>query len=299
MTVATAKAAPPRKGSANKWLILLGAVPAVAVIGVFVGVPFVQTIQLAFSEWNGAGPVNFVGLENFIGLLASADFWQVMGRTAAFSLGATAGILVIGTLLSAAIASGVPGARFFRSLWFLPVVVPVSAAGVYWGAALQPRGGVVNAALTIFGGEPVAFLSDPALALPTITLVWIWIHTGFAMLLILGAMNLVPVEVYEAARVDGAGPVHQFFAITLPIIRPTLVTVAMLELIITFNGFAIVWAMTRGGPGSATEILAVDVYRTAFEQGGYGAASAAALLGTIGLLVVGLIGLRGMRSSSE
>lgn len=299
MTAARVKATPRRGRPANKWVILLGAVPAVAVIGIFLGLPFVQTVQLAFSEWNGGGPVTFVGLDNFTGLLTSADFWQTMGRTAAFSLGATAGILVIGTLLSAAIAAGVPGARFFRSLWFLPVVVPVSAAGVYWGAALQPQGGVVNAALTIFGGEPVAFLSDPSLALPTITLVWIWIHTGFAMLLILGAMNLVPVEVYEASHVDGAGTLRQFFAITLPIIRPTLVTVAMLELIITFNGFAVVWAMTRGGPGSATEILAVDVYRTAFEQGGYGAASAAALLGTIGLLVVGLIGLRGMRSSSE
>jgi len=278
---------------------VLAVIPAVAIVLLVIGLPFIQTLQLTLSEWSGTGPVTPVGLDNFRQALNSPEFFATLGRTAVFSLTSTAGIVVIGTLLATAIHAEIPGWEYFRILWFLPVVVPVSAAGVYWGAALQPSTGVANRFIEMITGNQIPFLSDPQLVVITLAAVWIWIHTGFAMLIILGAMNSVPVEVYEAARVDGATAVRRFFSMTLPIIRPSIVTVILLELVITFNGFAIVWSMTRGGPGNASQIVAVDVYRTAFEQGQYGLASTIAVLGGIALAVVAILSLRGMRSSSE
>src|SRR5699024_11372902 len=120
-----------------------------------------------------------------------------------------------------------------RSLCFVPGVVAVSAAGVYWGAALQPSPGVATRFIEMITGNQIPFLSDPQLVVITLAAVWIWIHTGFAMLIILGAMNSVPVEVYEAARVDGATAVRRLFSMTLPIIRTSMVTLFLLAL--SFN----------------------------------------------------------------
>jgi ABC-type sugar transport system permease subunit len=115
---------------------------------------------------------------------------------------------------------------------------------------------------------------------------------GFAFLLLLGAMEQIPVSVYEAARIDGASPVRALFSITLPLVRPVLAVTAMLELIWSFNGFTTLWAMTQGGPGFATSILPVQVYKEAFQQTEFGPASAMAVMGGLILIVVGAIGLR-------
>lgn len=273
--------------------------PALILIALVIGLPLVYTIQLSFSQWSGVGTPNFIGLDNIQDALGSSSFWRSLGHTAQFSLVATLGIILLGTLLAAAIAAEIPGWRLFRLVWFLPVVVPVSAAGVYWSAALEPGSGVVNAVLSALGSNQVAFLSSPDMVIPTLALVWVWIHSGFAMLIIAGAMNNVPTEVYEAAQVDGATSLRRFFGITLPIVRPTLVTVFLLELVFTFNGFAIVWAMTQGGPGNSSEIVAVSVYQTAFVHGDLGMASATALLGSAALAAVALLLLPLLRSRSE
>ena len=129
--------------------------------------------------------------------------------------------------------------------------------------------------------------------------VTVWANTGFAFLLILGAVEQIPVSTYEAARIDGASSVRAFFSITLPLIRPVLATTAVLELIFQFNGFTVIYAMTQGGPGYATSILPVLVYRQAFQQLDYGLASAMAVMGGVLLIVVALIGLRFTRSQQQ
>ena len=118
----------------------------------------------------------------------------------------------------------------------------------------------------------------------------IWQGAGFAFLVILGAMEEIPVSVYEAAALDGTGPVRQFFRITLPLTRPVLSMILLLEAIWAFNGFTLVWGMTQGGPGDATAILPVQVYKEAFQFGNFGAAAAISVVGGLVLLVVGFVG---------
>jgi ABC-type sugar transport system permease subunit len=127
-------------------------------------------------------------------------------------------------------------------------------------------------------------------ALWVIIAVAIWQGAGFAFLVILGAMEEVPVSTYEAAAIDGAGPIRQFFSITLPLVRPVLSMVLLLESIWAFNGFTLVWGMTQGGPGDATTILPVQVYKAAFQYGNFGTAAATSVVGGIILLVVGFVG---------
>jgi ABC-type sugar transport system permease subunit len=281
-------------------LLVIGALPAVAGIVLLVAYPVVRTVYLSLTSWDGASAPKFIGTTNFRDITGQGgDLWATVLRTIRFSLVATIGVMVIGTLLAAALSAGIPGARFFRVVWFLPMVVPVSVSGVYWVNAFQPTTGLSNYLLGKVGlGTTHAWLADPHAALYVTSFVWVWISTGFAMIIMLGAMNGVPVEIYEAAEMDGCSVLRRFFSITLPLVRPTLATVALLEIIFTFNGFTLIWAMTQGGPGTSTQILPVEVYRQAFINGNYGAASAQAVVGGVLLLLVSVVMTRFIRSSS-
>ena len=186
---------------------------------------------------------------------------------------------------------GLAGSRIYRVLWFLPAVAPPSAVAVFWALAVQPFAGVVNVGLGALGlGDEHAWLADPSTVMAVIIAVAVWQGVGFAFLVILGAMEEVPVSVYEAAMIDGAGPKRAFFSITLPLVRPVLSTVVLLEVIWAFNGFTLVWGMTRGGPGDATTILPVQVYKDAFLFSNFGVAAAMSVVGGTFLLVLGFAG---------
>lgn len=274
--------------------------PAVALLVIFLFVPALQGIRTSLSSWNGFGPLNFVGFSNYTDALGSSLFWTSMFRSLVFTVLSTVGVVVLALLLAAAVSGGTPGFRFYRVVWFIPGVAPIAAGAVFWSSAFQPGQGVVNVLLGSIGlGSNHSWLASPTLALFPTIFVTIWTSVGFAFLLLLGAMEQIPVSVYEAARIDGAGKIRTFFAMTLPLIRPVLVIVTLLQVIWHFNGFTVLFAMTKGGPGYATTTLPVLVYREAFEQLNYGPASAMAILGGIVLLGVGIASVRLNRSRQE
>lgn len=274
--------------------------PAVVVLLAFFGYPIIQAVRISLSDWGGIGPIDFVGPEQYAEVLGGEAFYRSLALTFVYSIVSALGIVGVAALLATAVSHSVWGSRAYRVIWFIPAVVPGAAAAVFWATAFQPHIGTMNAVAKLVGlpGDS-ALLASPATAIYPLIFVTIWSGVGFAFLLLLGAMEQVPTSVYEAARIDGAGAARQFFSITLPLIRPVLTIVLILNVIGTFNNFAIVWGLTRGGPGDATTTLPVMVYKEAFLTGNYSTATAIAVISAIILLLLGLVMLKFSQSRQE
>jgi ABC-type sugar transport system permease subunit len=281
-------------------LVFAFTAPAVLLALLLFGGATVQAIAISLSDWAGAGPIEITGFGQYVEQLQSPEFYSSLGLTIGFSIACAALIISIATLLAAAVSRNVRGSRFYRVVWFIPGVAPAAAVGVFWATAFQPGFGTVNAVLGAFGqNDNTAFLADPKTAIYPVIAATVWASVGFAFILILGAMEQVPVEVYEAAKIDGASSVRQFFSITLPLARPVIAIVATLNLIGAFNNFAIIWGMTQGGPGSATTTLPILVYKAAFQFGEFGAATAIAVIAGVVLIAMGLVAQRFWGSKQE
>lgn len=284
--------APPRqRGPRTPRGVLLMLLPGIVILVVFFGIPIVDLIRTSLSDWSGIGDATFIGFDNYTKVVTDPEVVAALLRSVALGVGASVGICAIATVLAALISGNLRGGSVYRVLWFLPAIAPPTAVAVFWALAVQPRSGAVNAFLGAIGlGDTHAWLADPNTALFVIIGVAIWQGVGFAFLVLLGAMEDVPVAVYEAASIDGASRIRAFFSITLPMIRPVLSMVILLEVIWAFNGFTLVWGMTQGGPGNSTTILPVQVYKDAFLFGDFGTAAAVSVVGGILLLVVGIVG---------
>ncbi|MCP1428168.1 ABC-type sugar transport system permease subunit [Microbacterium foliorum] len=265
-------------------------VPALVILAIFFGLPIIDLIRTSFTRWPGIGEPTYIGADNYVTAFTNPDVRDALLRSVALGVGAALILSTIATVLAALISGGIRGKSIYRVIWFLPAIAPPSAVAVFWALSVQPRSGAVNAFLGALGlGDTHAWLADPKTALYVIIAVAVWAGVGFAFLVILGAMEEVPVSVYEAASIDGASRVRQFFSITLPLVRPVLSMIVLLEVIWAFNGFTLVWGMTQGGPGNATSILPVQVYKDAFLFSNFGLAAAVSVVGGVLLLIVGLV----------
>ena len=278
----------------------LAVAPAALALLVVVGYVVADGVRLSFTDWGGVGAAHWVGADNYRTAADTPAVRSAILLTLGYATACALGMVVIASLLAAAVSARVRGSSLYRIVWFLPSVAPATAVAVFWSTALQPESGAVNSVLGTLGlGSDHAWLADPATAIYPVIAVSIWCGVGFAFLLLLGAIEQIPSTVFDAARVDGASQPQQFLLVTLPLIRPVLVVCALLELIWAANGFAIVWAMTQGGPGDATQTLPILIYKQAFSFGEYGLAGAMAVLSGVVLMVIGLIGLRLSRSAQE
>lgn len=272
---------------------LIALTPGLVLLVLFLGLPLADAIQLSVTSWAGVGDAPFVGLANYAEALGDPAFRHSVTVTVVYSLACAAGILLVAVVMAASVSASVPGSAFYRIVWFLPGIAPATAVAVFWGLSFAPQTGVVNVLLGAVGlGDMHAWLASPDTALYPVIGVTIWAGAGFAFLVILGAMEQVPVTLYEAATLDGAKALRRFTSVTVPLIRPVLVVVAMLELIWAANGFSFIYAMTAGGPGDATTTLPVLIYKQAFQFTRYGYASALGVLSAVVLIVIGVISLR-------
>ncbi|MDP9363378.1 MAG: sugar ABC transporter permease [Chloroflexota bacterium] len=257
--------------------------------------PALSAVYYAMTEWSGIGPAQWVGLENFREILGDGAFrhafrnnllWIAMFLTVpiAMALGAA-------TLL----APIRRGALFFRMAFFIPYVLPSVIAASLWRALLSPDRGL-GAQLADWGipGFDRAFLGDPDTALPAIGFIDNWHWWGFLMVLFLAAMQNIPSDLFEAARLDGAGRWDEFRDVVLPGIRPTLVFMLLMTTIWSFLTFDYIWILTQGGPAGASEVLAVLVYKEAFRNfnAGYAAALGLTMSFFVGIVISIFIVLR-------
>jgi multiple sugar transport system permease protein len=258
--------------------------PALLVIGVFFLLPVLAGLALSLTDFDiyalaDLRNLRFVGLDNYLQLLCAPLFWQALGNTLYFVvLGVP---LSIGLSLGAALLLHARVARFtpfFRTALFAPVVTTLVAVAVVWRYLFQTRYGMVNYALAHVGVDPVDWLGDPRLAMPTIILLAVWKNFGYNMVIFLANLQAVPEEVYEAARIDGASAFQQLVHITLPMLRPTLMLVGILTTAGYFQLFAEPYVMTQGGPLRSTVSVLYFMYEEGFKWWNFGTASTAAVL---------------------
>ena len=260
------------------------AAPALLVIGGFFLVPVLAALLLSFTDFDlyalaDLRNLRFVGLRNYFELLRTPLFWQALGNTLYFVV---VGVpLSIGVSLAAALLLASPLARapaFFRTALFAPVVTTLVAVAVVWRYLFHTRYGLVNAGLGAVGIDPVDWLGDPRWSMPTIILLAVWKNFGYNMVILLAALQAIPRELYEAARMDGAGTTQQFRHVTLPGLGPTLSMVSILTLAGYFQLFAEPYVMTEGGPLHATTSVLYLMYDHGFKWWNLGLASALAFL---------------------
>jgi len=255
------------------WLFIL---PIFLIHLIVVVGPSLAAFYYSLTDWSGIGAAEYIGLENFRTLLFEDDsyrgalgnnlIWLVFFNIVPFALAlVTAGLL----------APVRRGGMFFRTALFLPYILPSVITATIWRNLLSPRLGIV-AQLSNLGlpGLDVAFLGNSSTALVTIAFVDNWHFWGFLMVLFLAAMQNIPPDLYDAAKIDGASRWDEFRHVTIPGIRPTLVFMLMMVAIWSFLAFEYVWILTQGGPAGASEMLAVLVYKQAFNrfEAGYAAA---------------------------
>jgi multiple sugar transport system permease protein len=260
------------------------AAPALAVIGVFFALPVVLGLALSLTDFDlyalaDLSTLRFVGLDNYLRLLQTPLFWQALLNTLYFVV---VGVpLSIGLSLGTALLLNARVARwqaFFRTALFAPVVTTVVAVAVIWRYLLHTRYGLINQALAAIGIDPVNWLGDPHWSMPAIILFAAWKNFGYNMVILLAALQAVPRELYESARVDGAGALRQFTDLTLPMLTPTLVMVGILTLAGYFQLFAEPYVMTQGGPLRSTVSVLYFMYEEGFRWWNLGFASAVAFV---------------------
>jgi len=267
------------KGARDNLIWYLFLTPAVALIVGFMVVPILQSLSLALYRWNGVKPRQYVGLDNIADLFDDRFFVGALSHTFAFAIVTTAGTVGLGLLLAVAISRQVPGSSLYRVLFFLPVMVPITVVGALWVRLLEPNFGLLNTFLRNVGLDGVArsWLGDSSIALWVLIGVTIWQYSGFPMIVLLAAIEQIPDEVQEAATLDGASEAQRLRRITLPLIRPVLIGITVLQVIFSLKVFDLVWVMTRGGPGQSTDVLGTFLFNEAFFKRQYGYASAVAV----------------------
>ncbi len=235
-----------------------------------------QTINLGMPFLDG-----FAGLENYRHMLSDSEFGHSLKLTGIYTFSSVSLQLVIGLGLALLVMQIPTGQWVFRIVAILPIVLAPVVVGLFWRTLmLAPEFGIFNFVVRALGLEVVNWLGAPTPALVSVIIIHTWQWTPFAFLVLLASLAALPPDIYEAARIDRANAIQRFFYITLPLIRSAVVIVIILRSMIALSAFAAIFAATRGGPGTATEILNLYAYKTSFVElsFGYGSALAVALL---------------------
>lgn len=284
------------------WLFLT---PTVVLYGLYTVYPIVASYWYSFVEWNGFdADKTWVGLDNYRAVFADPLFWSSFRITVLFML-VTVPVKVVATLLIAIVLNSpkMPFSTLFRTALFLPVVTTTAIVGVVMQFVFDPASGPVNVLLMKLGlvEEGVNFLGDSSAALWTVVGVYVWKWFGITLIYWLAALQTIPDDVFEAARIDGAGAWRLLRHITLPLLRPFLIIITLLSLEAALKVFDLMLTMTNGGPFYATEVVEIYIYRWAFAATvpQLGFASAAAVIFGLFVCVVGLLQLLGVRAAQK
>ena len=273
--------------------------PFLLLFTVFVIVPAVYGIWISLHIWNPLLPnQRFVGPFNYLqlftpGSLTSGDFWQAMGNTAVFTALSVPFLVVIPLLLALLLNQKLKGVNFFRAVYFAPYVLGVAVIGVVWRYLLDPQNGVLNGLLGLVGlPDDIPWTVDVPAAWVTLVGVTVWWVAGFNIVIYLAGLKGINQELYEAAAIDGAGPMRQFWSVTMPGLRPVLAFVTTTTILSSANVFGQPYLITGGGPGQATRSAIQYIANQGLEQNQMGAAAAMSYVLFLFLAVISIINFR-------
>jgi multiple sugar transport system permease protein len=265
-----------RSASPSQWSGILFVAPYLATFVAMLVVPLLLGMRLSLTRGDLFGIKEFIGFGNFSRLFGDPVFLQAVWNTFYFVLLTVPVLTVVGLSLALVLNQPRRWAAILRAIFFASTVLSVTVVTLIWRLVLIPEGGLAAVVTRVLGQEPIAFLSEPALAMPAVAVTTIWWGIGLPMVLFLAALQQIPRELYEAAALDGASKVRTLFAITLPSIRRTVALVICVEIILQFQLFGQPHLMTGGGPNNSTRPIVLFIYETGWKQWQLGYATAAA-----------------------
>jgi multiple sugar transport system permease protein/sn-glycerol 3-phosphate transport system permease protein len=262
--------------------------PSFAGVVVFLLIPVVIVLLLSFARWNFLTPVSWAGTGNFGRITHDYHVFRALRISAYYVLWNIPLQTVFALGLALLLNRRLPGMGLFRALYVLPYMSMPVAMAVIWGWMFNARNGAVNHVLSLVGIHGPDWLGNIHTALPVVAMVSTWQYAGYNMLFFLAGLQAIPPHLYEAASIDGAGSVQRFFRITLPLLNPTMLFVLVTDVIGSFQVFDVVYVLTQGGPGTATDVINYQIYSTAFRNFDVGSASAMSLL-LFGVILVATV----------
>ena len=271
-----------RRGALLRWILLA---PTMLGVGLFVLVPILGSLVLAFFRWDIITAPQFVGLDNFTALATDRTVGISFLNTAVFVVVAVAAQLAIAMLLAVLVQTRMPAwlRVFFRSTFFSPLVLSAASVSILMKYLFNESYGVINWALSLVGIPAVPWLTSPQWAMVVVIAVYVWQNFGFSFLLFVGGLAAIPSEVYEAGAIDGATGSRRVRHRTLPLVSPTVLVASVMAIISALQVFDQPYVLTRGGPGDSTRTVVMVIYESAFRELEFGRASA------IGLVLMVLI----------
>ncbi|WP_106814852.1 carbohydrate ABC transporter permease [Microbacterium timonense] len=269
------------------WLFLT---PSLIILIAFTLYPMIQAVYLSFTDYNLIRAAEFIGLSNYVELFQAAPFWNAFTNTVVYALVVTPVTVILALLFAIMLNQAFRGRAFARTAIFLPFIVSLGIIAIAWSFLLDPNIGLLSYWLSFVGIVPEqGWLSDPRYAMAAVMLVGVWKNVGFYMVIYLAGLQSIPVDMYEAARLDGAGPWQRFRSITLPLLSNQTLLVMVLALIATLQAFDQIYVMTRGGPFFKTETLVMLIYREGFQELRFGYASAISFVLLIFVFILSMI----------
>ena len=269
------------------WLFLA---PSLIILAAFTLYPMIQAVYLSLTDYNLIRAAEFIGLSNYVELFQSAPFWNAFTNTVVYALVVTPVTVILALLFAIMLNQAFRGRAFARTAIFLPFIVSLGIIAIAWSFLLYPNIGLLSYWLSFVGIVPEqGWLSDPRYAMAAVMLVGVWKNVGFYMVIYLAGLQSIPADMYEAARLDGAGAWQRFRSITLPLLSNQTLLVMVLALIATLQAFDQIYVMTRGGPFFKTETLVMLIYREGFQELRFGYASAISFVLLIFVFILSMI----------
>lgn len=286
-----------REGRAGRAFVL----PVLVVLLALVAYPLIFGFYISFFDTNLINRWDFVGVQHYQRLFSDLEFLQRVGKTFVFAFLVVGGNLIVGTAAALLLNLDIRFRTFFRVVLVLPWLFPEVVIALIWKWMYNPLYGLFSNGLLSAGlvERPVAWLDNPDFALLAVAGACIWKGYPLVLILVMAGLQSIPKEMYEAAHLDGAGGIKSFRHITLPLLKPVLLVVTVLETVWWFKHFTIVWLMTAGGPAGATSLVSIDIYTMAFRSFQWGRGSAAAVIVLMICLGISAIYRRVLRNGDD
>ena len=263
----------PARLAPNYWPFVI---PALVVISAVIVFPWVFTLWMSAHRWTLGQEQSFIGFENYVRLASDARFWESLWHTLVYTVLSVVAPLFLGTLAALVFDAQFPLRGFLRGVFVMPMMATPVAIALVWTMMVHPQLGVLNYLLSFIHIGPLEWIYNQSTVIPSLVLVETWQWTPLVMLIVLGGLAAVPREPYESAEIDGANAWQKFRYLTMPMIAPFLMIAVIIRSIDAVKSFDIIYAMTQGGPGTASETINIYLYNTAFAYYdiGYGSAMA-------------------------
>lgn len=275
--------------------VLAFLMPSAVPLLLFVLGPMVAAAWVSLHKWNLLAPMQWVGVGNYAKLFTDPITGDVFLHTVYYIAGYLPLVYFGGLALALALNTALKGRSFLRGIYFLPVVTSWIVVALVWRWLLSPSNGIINSALGALGIQGPGWWTDPHWAMPAIIFASSWKDLGFVMVILLAGLQAIPTDLYDAAKVDGAGWWQRLFSVILPLLSPSTFFVIVISLINGFQVFDQVYAMTGGGPNGASEVVVQQIYDLTFRYGRAGEASALSWMLFAVVLAVTVIQIRGQR----